>query len=219
MRVMLAGDRRRAPQRSCTDRPSTGHRPATRMPRGASPRARWIAPPTPTVTMDGNVSAPRGEPPMTPPVTHAPKQPTGQVPVTPRPDVEAASARTSTKTDSLRDLVERGDFAAAQDWARTRQVWEVVDEIDRMRPVDAVAAFRLLDPERAFDVFEDLEPNGQQAILEVMRGAEFSEFVDSLDPDDRARMLHELPAKVARRVLAGLSPEERALTATLLGYP
>jgi magnesium transporter len=32
-------------------------------------------------------------------------------------------------------------------------------------------------------------------------------------------MLGELPAMVARRVLAGLSPQERALTATLLGYP
>lgn len=156
---------------------------------------------------------------MTPPVTHASKQPTGQVPATPRTAVEGAPVRTSTRNDPLRDLVERGDFAAAQDWARERQVWEVVDEIDRMRPVDAVAAFRLLDPARAFDVFEDLEPNGQQAILEVMRGAEFSEFVDSLEPDDRARMLGELPARVARRVLAGLSPQERALTATLLGYP
>ncbi len=120
---------------------------------------------------------------------------------------------------SLRDLIEQGAFATAQDWARERQVWEVVDEIDRMRPVDAVAAFRLLDADRAFDVFEDLEPAGQRAILEVMRGAEFSAFVDSLDPDDRARMLGELPAKVARRVLAGLSPQERALTATMLGYP
>ena len=28
-----------------------------------------------------------------------------------------------------------------------------------------------------------------------------------------------MPAKVARRLLAGLSPNERRLTATLLGYP
>ncbi|WP_425955667.1 magnesium transporter [Xylanimonas sp. McL0601] len=134
------------------------------------------------------------------------------------PQKHAASHKPAAK-DSLRVLVESGDFAMAQEWLRSHQVWEIVDAIDRVGPVDAVAAFRLLDPDRAFAVFEDLEPSGQQAILEVMRGAEFSAFVDSLDPDDRARMLGELPAKVARRVLAGLSPAERTMTATLLGYP
>ena len=119
----------------------------------------------------------------------------------------------------LAELVNSGDFATAQEWLREHQVSEVVDAIDRMDDVEAVAAFRLLDAERAFEVFEDLEPAGQQAILETMRGSEFSEFVEGLDPDDRARMLGELPAKVARRVLAGLSPKERTMTATLLGYP
>ncbi|QAY64893.1 magnesium transporter [Xylanimonas allomyrinae] len=141
---------------------------------------------------------------MPQPVTHA----------TPPPAPHRAGG-----SASLRTLVENGDFAAAQDWLVTHQVWEVVDAIDRMGAVDAVAAFRLLPSDRAFDVFEDLEPSRQQAVLEVMRGAEFSAFVDSLDPDDRARMLGELPAKVARRVLEGLSPSERTMTATLLGYP
>ena len=40
-----------------------------------------------------------------------------------------------------------------------------------------------------------------------------------MDPDDRARLVDEMPAKVAKQLLAGLSPRERALTATLLGYP
>ena len=126
----------------------------------------------------------------------------------------------STKpTESLSSLVAEGNFAAVQEWLDAHQLPEIVDAIDRMDKVAAVAAFRLLDPELAFDVFEDLEPSGQHAILETMRGAEFSQFVDSLDPDDRARMLGELPAKVARRVLEGLSPEERAMTSALLGYP
>ena len=38
-------------------------------------------------------------------------------------------------------------------------------------------------------------------------------------PDDRARLVDEMPAKVAKQLLAGLSPRERVLTATLLGYP
>ena len=127
--------------------------------------------------------------------------------------------QTTRPTEPLSSLVERGDFSGVQEWCAAHQLPEIVDALDRMDKVAAVAAFRLLDPDLAFAVFEDLDPAGQQAILETMRGAEFSAFVDSLDPDDRARMLGELPAKVARRVLEGLSPQERAMTAALLGYP
>jgi len=120
---------------------------------------------------------------------------------------------------ALRALIERKDFSGAQEWATDRPVWEVADAIDRMDDVQAVAAFRLLDDERALEVFEELDSGSQNAILEGMRGPEFRDFVEALDPDDRARMVGEMPAALARRVLAGLSPDERALTTVLLGYP
>ena len=40
-----------------------------------------------------------------------------------------------------------------------------------------------------------------------------------MDPDDRGDLLDELPAVVASRLMRGLSPAERGLTATVLGYP
>jgi len=119
----------------------------------------------------------------------------------------------------LHALIGRGDLAAAQEWVCGRPPWEVADALDRMEPRAAATAFRLLDTARALDVFEELKPSTQEAVLDIMRGNEFRDFVDALDPDDRARMLGELPAAVAQRVLAGLSPQERAMTAILLGYP
>jgi magnesium transporter len=44
------------------------------------------------------------------------------------------------------------------------------------------------------------------------------EVVEEMSPDDRARLLEELPAKVVRQLLSELSPEERRVTAQLLGY-
>src|SRR5690606_7426591 len=41
----------------------------------------------------------------------------------------------------------------------------------------------------------------------------------SLEADDQARLLDEVPATVAARLQAGLSPAQRAATAALLGYP
>src|SRR5690606_4529070 len=59
----------------------------------------------------------------------------------------------------------------------------------------------------------------QHKVLSGLRDHAFRDVVERMNTDDRARLLGEAPAKFARRVLAGLSPNERALTAALLGYP
>jgi Mg/Co/Ni transporter MgtE len=40
-----------------------------------------------------------------------------------------------------------------------------------------------------------------------------------MPPDDRTRLLEEMPAEVTRRLLATLSPEDLKNTRWLLGYP
>ncbi|CAN5138315.1 hypothetical protein BH24ACT12_BH24ACT12_07120 [soil metagenome] len=95
----------------------------------------------------------------------------------------------------------------------------IADELSRMDAVDAGVAFRLLRKDRALEVFEELEPVDQQPILEGLRDRSFLDLIEGMDPDDRARMLREAPAKVVKRVLAGLSPNERKMTSALLGYP
>ena len=49
--------------------------------------------------------------------------------------------------------------------------------------------------------------------------AEVAAIFTDLDPDDRVWLLDELPAALAPRLLQGLSPKERQLTAEVLGYP
>ena len=44
------------------------------------------------------------------------------------------------------------------------------------------------------------------------------EVVEEMSPDDRACLFEELPAKVVRQLLSELSPDERKVTAELLGY-
>ncbi|MFI6638978.1 magnesium transporter [Streptomyces sp. NPDC050504] len=119
----------------------------------------------------------------------------------------------------LRDAIERHDLRDAQLLLGRRPPHVIADELARMDAVDAVVAFRLLGKDVAIKVFEELEPVDQQAVLMGLRDTAFRELVEELDPDDRVRMLHEAPAKVVQRVLAGLSAQERRTTAALLGYP
>lgn len=121
--------------------------------------------------------------------------------------------------ESLRAAVKDQRLDAAQEWLERHPPHVVADELARMDAVDAGVAFRLLDKDRALEVFEELEPVDQQPILEGLRDRSFQELIEAMEPDDRARMLWEAPAKVVRRVLAGLSPNERRMTAALLGYP
>lgn len=120
---------------------------------------------------------------------------------------------------SLRRLVERNDLAGVRRWLDEHPPHVIADELARMDRVTAGVSFRLLDKDRALYVFEELKPANQQAILAGLRDQALRDLVEGMDPDDRARMLTEAPAKVAQRVLAGLSAHERQMTATLLGYP
>ncbi|MCE7078624.1 magnesium transporter [Streptomyces sp. ST2-7A] len=119
----------------------------------------------------------------------------------------------------LPTLLDDHDLAGAMEWLETQPAYSIADELARMDAVNSVVSFRLLDKDRALEVFEELDPVDQQQILESLRDQPFRDLVEGMDPDDRARMLGEVPAKVARRVLAGLSAHERQMTAALLGYP
>ena len=96
---------------------------------------------------------------------------------------------------------------------------DIVSEMVRLDDDAMGVVFRLLDRDRAAQVFEILEPTYQQRLLKGLRADRVVHLIEELDPDDRVRLLDEVPAKVANRLLASLSPGELALTSTLLGYP
>lgn len=124
-----------------------------------------------------------------------------------------------TYSADLADLVEQGDLTAIRDWLTQHHPHRIADDLGRMSDVDAAVAFRLLGKDEALEVFEELDAEDQQGILAGLRDKESLELLEEMDPDDRARMLDEAPAKVATRLLGGLSARERAMTAALLGYP
>lgn len=84
---------------------------------------------------------------------------------------------------------------------------------------DIVILFRLLDKELSLEVFEQLSLDMQEKLIQSFTDEKANEIVTGMEPDDRARLMDELPAKVTKTLLNKLAPEEREKTATLLGYP
>lgn len=84
---------------------------------------------------------------------------------------------------------------------------------------DRAVLYRLLHRETAVEVFELLESGLRGELIDGLRDDDVARLFEELDPDDRVQLVDELPAGVAKRLLQGLSAEERELTLPLLGYP
>lgn len=119
---------------------------------------------------------------------------------------------------SLAGLAAAGDLDAIRSLFAPMTVALVVDELEREDEKTRAVAFRSLPTEVALAVFEDFSASLQGELIEELR-EDAMPVVLGLDPDDRASMLTEVPAPVARRLLAGLDQQERDKTNILLGYP
>ncbi len=119
----------------------------------------------------------------------------------------------------LESLIRARDFAALR---RRLRVWtptELAELISELETEDQVIVFRLLPRELAADVFEYLELEAQEQLLKAMAERDVARLLNDMSPDDRTELLEELPASVTRQLLAMLTPDERAVAISLLGYP
>jgi magnesium transporter len=121
---------------------------------------------------------------------------------------------------TLHDLVQHQDLDVIDRRLADHGALDVADELVRLRPgrpSDPVPPAR--QESRALAVFEAFDPLHQQQLLDALGDDSVHELFNGLDASDRARLLDEMPAKVANRLLTRLPQEARANTNLLLGYP
>jgi magnesium transporter len=109
-------------------------------------------------------------------------------------------------------------YAELRDILHGLQHADVADIIAELALEHAVLAFRILPREDAAHVFAYMPVEQQEQLIRGLGESGYA-LVESMDPDDRVRLLDELPPSVAQRIIASLSPEERKSTQAILGYP
>ena len=93
---------------------------------------------------------------------------------------------------------------------------ELVEGLEEDQPA---LVFRLLPRDLAADVFSYLDSEQQQQLIEKLGTERVAALINGMEPDDRTALLEELPAEVAQRLISLLTPGERNITQTILGYP
>lgn len=127
----------------------------------------------------------------------------------------------------LRELLkpEIKELLASKDWRILKEIlseWaaqDIVDLLDSIDATDRVIVFRILPRDLAADVFSELKSSQQRSLLRHMSNEHIREIFMGLTPDDRTDVFEELPARVTKRLLNLLPPEERKEAMQLLGYP
>jgi len=95
---------------------------------------------------------------------------------------------------------------------------EILDAFYDLPSEEQVIMFRLLAKDSALSVFEQLDTDLQQNLLRSFTDERVIEFVNEMAPDDRVKLLDEMPAGIAKKLLNSLSSEEREATNVLMGY-
>lgn len=117
------------------------------------------------------------------------------------------------------ELVSDGRWAELREILHDLPTADTADILADMQPEQAALAFRFLLRDDAAQIFSYLSQETQEAIIGKLGDEGSVRVIEAMSPDDRAKLLDELPGDIAQRIVASLSPEERRVTQAILGYP
>jgi magnesium transporter len=119
----------------------------------------------------------------------------------------------------IKSMIDARNFGALREVFRDWPPADVADVILDLPEDEQVIIFRVLPAALAADVFEYIGVEEQQKLLRAMAHEQVVAILNEMSPDDRTALLEELPSAAARQLIRLLTPEERRVATSLLGYP
>jgi magnesium transporter len=126
---------------------------------------------------------------------------------------------TPGQTADIERVIQERDFLALHEMLMHWPPSRTASLFDTLPVEQQVITFRVLPRDLAADVFEYLPLEAQERLLKAMATEEVTKILNEMAPDDRTALLDELPASVTQQLLNLLTPDERAIAVSLLGYP
>ena len=119
---------------------------------------------------------------------------------------------------NFEEVIASEDKLKIQDFLNHQNISDVADLIYNNEEYDSQIVSHL-SIHRAVGVFKILELPTQKRIIHDLPPFKTAELLNELPPDDRTSFLSELPSNAVRELVKTMSPDERKVTLSLLGYP
>lgn len=120
---------------------------------------------------------------------------------------------------ALHELMKARDLKQLRKELLDLQEADIAFFLDELDPAEAATVFRMLPKTTGMEVFAILQPDTQEALISGYSDQDMKALADALFVDDLADLLEELPATVAKRMLANTEPAKRDLINRILKYP
>lgn len=121
--------------------------------------------------------------------------------------------------ETIQSLLDKKDLETLKNNLQEADLTSLLAVIQELEPKDKVVVFRLLKKELALEVFENLDIELQESLISSFAEKEVIDLFSELEPDDRVKLMEELPARVIKKILNSLSKDEREKTSILMGFP
>jgi magnesium transporter len=116
-------------------------------------------------------------------------------------------------------LIQTRDVMTLRDVLSDLPAPDVAEVIQDIPERDQAVLFRLLPTATAAEAFEFLDRETQKTLLKALGHQEVATVLNEMHPDDRTALLEDLPGAVVQQMISLLTPEERKVAQSLLGYP
>ncbi len=120
--------------------------------------------------------------------------------------------------DLYEEILQSGNNAAISDFLNQQNISDVAGLIEENDERE-MEIFQHLSMHRAVSLFKILEHSNQKRIIKDLPPVKSAELLNEMQADDRTDFLEDLPNEVVRELVKTLTPEERKITLSLLGYP
>ncbi len=123
-----------------------------------------------------------------------------------------------TIQDQYEEILHNGTDQDIFNFLNQQNISDLAELIDENEDLE-MEVIQHLSIHRAAGLFKILEHSSQKRIIKNLPPVKSAELLNEMQADDRTAFLEDLPNEVVRELVKTLTPEERKITLSLLGYP
>ncbi len=135
--------------------------------------------------------------------------------------MEEFTTRTELNGDILEhvlEAVDKGDLTGLAERLKTLHAADIAHVLESLPPEDRAVVFNLIETEKHGPVLAEVNEGVRLSLVKEMDRAELRQATETMEVDDAADLVGELPEKVAKDLLDAMSVQERTRIEEALSY-